>query len=368
MKIFFDHRIFFYQKYGGISRYYILLYENLKFKLNLKTKIKSFIYINSYLNQSISNDFKGIYLNSFDGNNKVKNILIKILNYLYEYFCLFFYKPNIYHLTYYDRIPFHFKKTKIIVTVYDMIHELYPNEFDINASNIKRKCISKADLVICISENTKADLLRLLDIDEKKVKVIYLGFSKFNSSPNKINFPILLNTPYILFVGQRSGYKNFINLVKAYASSPQLQLDYNLICFGGGVFDNTELEIIKSLNLKNKIFQLSGDDDMLNVCYQNAKVFVYPSLYEGFGIPPLEAMSCNTPVCCSNTSSIPEVVGEAAILFDPNDFTQIESALLKVLYQEDVKNRLILAGKQRINQFTWENCAQQTYYEYQKIL
>jgi len=185
MKIYFDHRIFFYQKYGGISRYYIYLYENLKFNLNFRTKIKSFIYINSYLKQSITNDFKGIYLNSFYTNSKVKNTLIKILNYIYEYFCLFILKPDIYHLTYYDRIPFHLKKTKIVVTVYDMIHELYPNEFDISASNIKRKCITNADLVICISENTKADLIRLFGIDENKIKVIYLGFSSFISVVKK---------------------------------------------------------------------------------------------------------------------------------------------------------------------------------------
>jgi glycosyltransferase involved in cell wall biosynthesis len=368
MKIFFDHRIFFYQKYGGISRYYIFLYENLMVKNNTKIQINSFIYINSYLKQLVTSNFKGLYLNQNMVFNKFINLSSKFLNYLFEFFYLLFFPPDIYHITYYDYIPFHFKKTKIVVTVYDMIHELYPNEFVSKASIVKRKCISKADLIICISENTKKDLIRIFNIDENKIKVIYLGFTRFDTDINKIRIPFLLLKPYILFVGQRTGYKNFTNLIKAYNYSQRLLTDFNLVCFGGGSFDDNELELIKSLKLENKIHLLQGDDDLLSICYRNAKVFVYPSLYEGFGIPPLEAMSCNTPVCCSNTSSIPEVVGNAAILFDPNDFIQIQKALTSILYDENLQTNLILSGKERIKEFNWDKCANQTYYEYQQIL
>ena len=368
MKVFFDHRIFFYQKYGGISRYYVYLFEYLKNKLSPKTKIKSFIYINNYLKQTSSSDFKGIYLNTFNWNSTTKVLAVKLLNYIYEFFSLVFFAPDIYHITYYDRIPFHFRKTKIVVSVYDMIHELYPNEYDSKASIIKKECISKADLVICISGNTKTDLIRLFGTDEKKIKVIYLGFANFDKVLNEMSTPEILTKPFILFVGQRFGYKNFTGLVNAYASSFQLQSDFNLVCCGGGSLTEKEMALLIELHVENKVFQISGDDDMLKLCYQKASVFVYPSLYEGFGIPPLEAMSVNTPVCCSNSSSIPEVVGNAAILFDPSDISQIKNAMIKVLYSEEEKNKLVLAGKERLSLFTWENCAQQTFDAYKSIL
>ncbi len=368
MKIFFDHRIFFYQKYGGISRYYIYLFEYLKTKLCPKIKIKSFIYINSYLKQTSCSAFKGIYISTFNWNSTTKVLAVKLLNYIYEFFSLVFFAPDIYHITYYDRIPFHFRKTKIVVSVYDMIHELYPMEYNRKGSIIKKECISKADLVICISENTKVDLIRLFGLDEKKIKVIYLGFANFDEVSDQMVIPEVLTHPYILFVGQRFGYKNFTGLVNAYTSSLQLKTDFNLVCCGGGTFTEKEISLIKELDIENKVFQIEGDDDILKLCYKKASVFVYPSLYEGFGIPPLEAMSCNTPVCCSNTSSIPEVVGNAALLFDPSDNTQIKNAMIKVLYSEEEKNNLVLAGKERLTLFTWGNCAEQTYDAYKSIL
>ncbi len=368
MKIYFDHRIFFYQKYGGISRYYVYLFKYLKNNLSPIAKIKSFIYINSYLKQTRNSDFKGIYLDTFNWNSKIKVLAVKLLNYIYEFFSLVFFAPDIYHITYYDRIPFHFGKTKIVVSVYDMIHELYPIEYDRKASIIKKECISKADLVICISENTKVDLIRLFGLDEKKIKVIYLGFANFDEVSDQMVIPEVLTQPYILFVGQRFGYKNFTGLINAYASSLQLKSDFNVVCCGGGAFTEKETSLIKESDIENKVFQIAGDDDILKLCYKKASVFVYPSLYEGFGIPPLEAMSCNTPVCCSNTSSIPEVVGNAAILFDPSDISQIKNAMIKVLYSKDEKNKLVLAGKERLSLFTWENCAQQTFDAYKSIL
>ncbi len=368
MKIFFDHRIFFYQKYGGISRYYIYLFEYLKTRLNPSTKIKSFIYINSYLKQTYISDRKGIYLNTFNWNSTAMVLTVKLLNYLYEFFSLVFFAPDIYHITYYDRIPFHFRKTKIVVSVYDMIHELFPNEYDIKASILKKECISKADLVICISENTKLDLIRLFGIDKTKIHVIYLGFANFLEASNKISTPEVLNKSYILFVGQRFGYKNFTGLVNAYASSSQLRSDFNLICFGGGEFTENENLLIKDLGIENKVFQFAGDDNMLKLCYEKATLFVYPSLYEGFGIPPLEAMSCRTPVCCSNTSSLPEVVGDAAILFNPHNLEEIKSAMLEVLNSTFKQRELIQKGELRIRQFTWEKCASETLKAYQSIL
>ena len=272
-------------------------------------------------------------------------------------------------MTYYGKIPFHLKKTKIVVTVYDMIHELYPDEFSEKSRLIKKKCVNKADLIFAISENTKNDLIKIYDINPSKIKVVYLGFKSFPklSSSFKLNSKIF-QTPFILFVGQRSGYKNFDGLIEAYNSSSFLKNNYNIVSFGGGVFSNEELNIFDRYNINEKIFHLKGGDDVLKSCYENASVFIYPSKYEGFGIPPLEAMSCETPVCCSNVSSIPEIVNNAAVFFDPTNEKEIAKALMNILKSDRIKKDLILKGKKRLNFFTWEKSSDETITAYKSLL
>lgn len=271
-------------------------------------------------------------------------------------------------MTYYDHIPWKLKKTKVVVSVYDMIHELFPDQFPDKVRLVKKKCIEGADLIICISEYTKSDLIRLLGIDEKKIQVIYIGFKGFDLNNSiSVNNLVGLSNPYILFVGQRSGYKNFDNLVKAFSSSEQLLQDYNLVCVGGGKFTKHETDMFNEFNISYKLYQIDANDDMLQRCYQNASIFIYPSLYEGFGIPPLEAMSCQTPVCCSSTSSLPEVVGDAAILFNPEDINSIKDAMILVLYNPKVREDLVFKGENRIKYFTWEKCAEETFNAYKTI-
>ncbi|WP_415499355.1 glycosyltransferase family 4 protein [Aquirufa ecclesiirivi] len=277
--------------------------------------------------------------------------------------------PDIYHITYYDRIPFHNRRTKIVISVYDMIHELYPEQFSEKASQIKKECVKAADLVICISENTKKDLIQIFGIEENKIRVIYLGFKEFDHSNNiDPSIPSILPNSYILFVGQRQGYKNFEGLAKAYAYSSELNQKFQLVCFGGGQFTEEENVMIRKFEIEGKVIQIDGDDNLLKICYEKAFVFVYPSLYEGFGIPPLEAMSCGTPVCCSNTSSLPEVVGDAAILFNPLYTEEIKLAMLEILNSIVKRQELIAKGMHRIKYFTWKKCASETLDAYQSIL
>ena len=358
-----------YQKHGGVSRYFASIYENIKEKFNKNTRITAFLYINSYLLAIRAKSGEGIYLDNRIQSDPIIFKSIKLINSIREFFLLFFNPPDIHHMTYYDHIPWKLKKTKVVVSVYDMIHELFPDQFPDKVRLVKKKCIEGADLIICISENTKSDLIRLLGIDEKKIQVIYIGFKGFDLNNSiSVNNLIGLSKPYILFVGQRSGYKNFDNLVKAFSSSERLLQDYNLVCVGGGKFTKHEKDMFNEFNISNKLYQIDANDDMLQRCYQNASLFVYPSLYEGFGIPPLEAMSCGTPVCCSNTSSLPEVVGDAAILFNPLNQEEIISAMLEVLNSTTKQEELIEKGKLRIQQFTWEKCASETLEAYQSIL
>ena len=139
--------------------------------------------------------------------------------------------------------------------------------------------------------------------------------------------------------------------------------------FGGGKITKDEIGMFNKLEIPQTSFkQIEGDDSLLAGYYKNASLFVYPSLYEGFGIPPLEAMSYGCPVVCSNTSSLPEVVGDAALLFNPNSVKSIRDNIICALYNEKVRSSLILKGLKQVKKFTWEKCARQTYKVYEKVL
>jgi glycosyltransferase involved in cell wall biosynthesis len=168
-----------------------------------------------------------------------------------------------------------------------------------------------------------------------------------------------INRPYILYVGNRDGYKNFALLLDVFNSD--FRNDYDLICFGGKKFSTKEESMIKELGIQKEVKYVTGDDNLLYTLYKNAFCFVYPSLYEGFGIPPLEAMAAGCPVIASNSSSIPEVVGEAGLLFDPKSKESLTSSIYRLIHDENERSRLIQKGLLRTSKFSWDNTAKQTY-------
>ncbi|MDP9052031.1 MAG: glycosyltransferase family 4 protein, partial [Acidobacteriota bacterium] len=196
----------------------------------------------------------------------------------------------------------------------------------------------------------------------------YLGFtSKGLVEPEKKLNPRL--RPFLLYVGSRLTYKNFERLLEAFAASPLLKNDFDLVCFGGGAFTSKEISLFQQLGLSDECCcQVSGDDATLAALYGSARAFVYPSLYEGFGIPPLEAMSFNCPVVCSGLSSIPEVVGNAAEMFDPYDPESIQKAIERVATDEVLRETLVSRGRERVKQFSWERCAKETLDVYSRVL
>ena len=367
MKIVYDHQIFSLQNFGGISRYFNELSKNIN--KNLKgpsnAKIIAPFYLNNYINNK-DNLINGIRIPVQNNFGKVIFYANKIISPL----CILNLKPDIIHHTYYfDQANFLNKNCKKIITVHDMIHEIYPNYFPNSRYYIeaKKNAVKNADHVICISENTRNDLIRILGINHEKTSVIYHGFLYNNSSNHEILTEY--KKPYILFVGSRGGYKNFRNLLSVFASKPDLKKNYKLVAFGGGPFSHYEINLIRKLGLSNKnVVQKSGDDNLLRNFYKSASIFVYPSLYEGFGLPPLEAMSCGCPVICSNSSAIPEVVGNAAIYFDPNSLSSIYSALEAVLNNKIKRDELIIKGFERIDHFSWKRCAEITLETYRKVL
>ena len=277
-------------------------------------------------------------------------------------------KPDLVHETYYASKPAMTPGYKRVLTVYDMIHELFPAEFPANDRTPidKASAVARADHIICISEHTRRDLIRILGVPHEKTSVIHLGISL---SPTGTRGDLPVCRPFLLYVGARGGYKNFACLLRAYAASGRLLKEFDLLAFGGGPINTKEAEFIRQLSIPpENVRQVQGGDDVLEVLYRRAAAFVYPSLYEGFGLPPLEAMSFDCPVICSNASSIPEVVGNAALLFDPLSAEALGQAIAVVLDDAGLRQALIAKGRARINHFSWEKCAQLTMTVYERVL
>jgi len=251
-----------------------------------------------------------------------------------------------------------------------MIHEKFPKSFPRfdSTSRIKSHAIRRADHVICISENTRRDLLEITGLSPGKTSVVKLGWSLL-SAPTPDLAVGVPDEAFLLYVGGRGGYKNFSRLLKVYARSKRLRDDFLLVSFGGGAFSEGEVSEVTALGLApNRVIQVSGDDNVLAGLYSSATLLSYPSLYEGFGIPPLEAMSFGCPVVCSNSSSLPEVVGDAAELFDPSDDKEMLEAVERVAYSHARTEQLVARGKDRIKLFSWEKCAEETLDVYRRVV
>ena len=283
-------------------------------------------------------------------------------------------KADVVHLTYYRPYAFNIPNVKKIVTVYDMIEELVIKDPKLawHVAN-KKECIYKADHIIAISESTKRDVLKLYpDINEDKISVIYIGTSmkpqeKLGDADTQKNekytaFP----DRYILFVGQRGGYKNFDGFIKAVKPILLQDKELSLLCIGGGSFSEEETLLLK--DIKKQVHQMNVDDEILAKAYSEAECFVFPSLYEGFGIPTLEAFTCECPAVISNTSSMPEVGGDAVLYFDPTNSDEMRSQIEKALYDKELRSSLIEKGRERAKFFSWEKIAKQTVEVYENVL
>jgi glycosyltransferase involved in cell wall biosynthesis len=366
MKILYDHQTFTQQDYGGISRYF---YELIKFgktdeenELKLCLKFSNNFYIE---NHDISNHIP--FLNKLDFRGKRR--LQKLLNQYNSSSYLMKNNFDVFHPTYYDTYFLkNLKNRKFTVTFLDMIHEKFVSKYpelgnDKNIFKQKKELINKAPKVIAISESTKKDLIEIYGVDSNKIDVIHLGNS-FNA--NTESKQPIISKPYLLFVGSRNGYKNFSFCLEALHKNLKNK-NISFICAGGGAFNNNEISLIKHLGLTDLVFQYSITDQILANLYKYSIAFVFPSLYEGFGIPVLEAFACNTPCLLSNGGSLPEVGGDAAIYFDPLNADSINKTINLILDDNIFRNTLIQKGKQRLNIFSWKNTYDNTLKFYKSL-
>ena len=282
---------------------------------------------------------------------------------------------DIFHPTYYE--PYFLKylqKKPYVLTVYDMIHEHFPDYFKTSDQTRvwKKQLIENASDIIAISENTKRDILTFTNADPDRIHVIYLGnpFENVSSSvPDSLHQDIPgFNYPYLLFVGDRHAYKNFNFFIESVTDLLHKNGELHVVCAGSLPFTREEKKMLKNLNIINKVHHVKINGTILKNLYKNARAFIFPSLYEGFGLPVLEAFSCGCPALISRSSSLPEIGGDGAIYFDPLDRQSIISAVETVLFNEMYREELIRKGYNRLKFFSWEKTADTTKKIYHNLL
>jgi glycosyltransferase involved in cell wall biosynthesis len=356
MHIFYDYQIFSLQKRGGISRYFVELASRIPlYSQTIETTVLAPLYINEYLNSSSVHKI-GRKMSSFPGRHRI----LPVINRIASRAILKGQCPDILHETYYSATSLSVTVPRIL-SVYDMIHERFPAQFkgpDLYIPELKAKAIARADHLIVISNNTRDDLIEYLRVSPGKITVIPLASSL--EKPDVDKDVEICQRPYLLYVGLRGGVKNFQMLLTAFSHSTMLRSEFDLICVGGGGFTSEELSAFAALSMGKQIKHLSADDTLLASLYSHAALFVYPSLYEGFGLPLLEAMRCGCPIACSNTSSMPEIAGDAAMFFDPFDEEEMRVVMESIVQSKEMVRLLRIRGYEREKIFSWDTCASQT--------
>lgn len=367
MRILYDHQIFSVQIFGGISRYFFELMNQFSAKGEPEYELAMRCSDNCYISATYAGRHKTFLGRS---NFRGKYRLMSVLNRARSKKALLCQDFDVFHPTYYD--PYflkHIGGKPFVLTIHDMIQEIFPSDFsdqDMTSKN-KRVLAQKAAKIIAVSESTKRDIVKYLGIDEGKITVIYHGNSlsgTFVGKPSDLSVP----ERYILFVGRRGKYKNFEFFIRSLSPLLYENTDLSVLCAGGTALTDSEIVLFKELRLEQRIKRLAVSDADLAYLYQKALFFVFPSLYEGFGIPLLEAMSCGCPVILSDIDVFKEVGGDAAVYFDPKSDISIRKAICTVAFNDDMRRDLRAKGFEQVKKYSWDRTADATAALYRSIL
>jgi glycosyltransferase involved in cell wall biosynthesis len=277
---------------------------------------------------------------------------------------------QIWHSTYYTS-PQNWAGYQVL-TIHDMIYELFADLFNTRDDHWvrihKQMCILNADIIICISESTKNDLLEYYQVKDKEIRVIYSAYSRVFKTINKDEIkPDLRNRkPFFLYVGRRLHHKNFIQMLRAYSIwSSRDSVD--LLIVDRVPWSSGERKLLAELGIGGSVhLQLNINDQELCQLYNQAEAFIYPSLYEGFGIPLLEAMACSCPVIASRIPSTIEVAGEIPFYFEPNSIDDLCETFHTALGSGKNTPR-VQQGLEKVKAYSWEKTAQQTLNVYRDL-
>ncbi|MGH9379869.1 MAG: glycosyltransferase family 4 protein [Thermoanaerobaculia bacterium] len=289
-------------------------------------------------------------------------------------------RVDLYHATHYV-LPA-FVPGKAVVTIHDIIHLLYPQFLPsalayLYAQRMIRRSLTRGDAIIAVSSSTKTDLMEYFDVGGDKIQVVYQGVSDvFRQSLGEeriaeVAARLELKRPYLLFVGNPKPHKNLDNVVRAYARALKLRpFDGDLVCIGNRGQGDFKLEQrAEQLGIRDRV-RLVGHvaDELLPAIYQGATLFLFPTLYEGFGLPVVEAMASGVPVITSNTSALHEIAEGYAHLVDPLDVDAIAGAIAKCMHDPEHRESLAQLGRRRAEDFRWKRTAEQTLEIYRRTL
>ncbi len=372
MKVLYDHQAFTIQHFGGVSKCFCELISHLpeNVKYNISCAVSNNIHLNA------SNLIPGLPTSIIDRNIFRAKYPFKGSSFLYEKVNAIFpslrtaenlnkrasidaLKSNefdVFHPTAMDDyfIPYLSDKP-FVITIHDMMPELYPQYYGKNNYQVlfKKKYLNRASAIIAVSENTKKDIVELLDIPEDKIYVIPHGGPNVEILDGK---PLVEN-PYFLYVGTRNYYKNYTQTIKDFSLFAQKHKDVSLVCTGPD-FTKKELAEIENFGIAGRVVHKHVNDEGLKNLYANAIAFIFPSLYEGFGLPILEAYAFGCPVLLNNKSCFPEIAGDAAIYFNSQPGSSDLLERLEIIYNnESVRCEIISKGYDRLSCFSWEKSA-----------
>ena len=379
LKALYDYQIFMLQRYGGISRCFVELYKHMpdSCKATISVRETENVYALGLKGiNPLGSQYENFICNChFPGKGHLHLWLdhLKRVKYYPDYnknyaqYLLEKGKFDVFHPTYFDDYFLPYLKGKpFVLTIHDMIPELYPQYFSKDDFQIvmKRKLVPLASAIIAVSENTKQDVMRILGVPEEKIHVVYHGSSfPTEGSERKYMFP------YLLFVGQRGLYKNFVPFVNGILHVLKKHRDLHVVCTGSS-FGKDEEKMLQELGLEERFHAalVKSDAEMYSL-YHYALCFVYPSEYEGFGIPILEAYQADCPVLLNNASCFPEIAGDAALYFNMNskksDLAERLEQLLTMTSAE--REDLLIKQRKRLARYSWEKSAMQMASIYESI-
>ena len=379
MRIFFDHQIFSYQAYGGISRYFQELVSHLRGSVDAAVELEAPFSFNEYLKRDMSIKSKDFFPNCNSRNDRlIKFFIYYTLNAAQNRRRLRRGEFDIFHPTFYD--PYFIKLLAgqpFVLTIHDMTPELFPEMFPKNSLygtivttrwiRNKQYLAKRADAIVAGSQNTKNDLVRLYGIEPQRVTVVYHGssFSHITTGLHDIKLP----DRYMLYVGERGGHKNFMSFAEAVVPLLKADSSLRIVCAGGGAFITKERGCLEEFGVFDRFISLVDvSDSSLLTLYKRAIAFVFPSLYEGFGIPILEAFSVGCPVALSEASCFPEIAGEAAVYFDPLSSESIRNTLDRLMNDGGLRSELRVKGFTRIKDFSWQKTADEMLSVYRHLV
>jgi len=379
MKILYDHQIFTMQTHGGISNYFVDLIRSLPETVECDIALK--------YNENIHLKEGNLFNNSserFVSYEKLRKYHIPFRRPLFKWIekRKFQYTPSnagrsasiekikkndfdVFHPTFYDTYFLDYLKRPFVLTVHDLIYEQTKALFNQTDQIEQRKILCpKAAKIIAISQNTAEDLQKYYNIPDSKISVIYQAISGNYNTRRSI--PSIFNFKYTLYVGARFSYKNFGWMIENIADYLK-NSDLKLVCTGNH-FSKAEKSKINKLHINDKVIHIYADKSQMGSLYNNAECFIYPSLYEGFGLPILEAFTNECPMLLSKASCFPEIASDAALYFEIGNKESFIRNLDSVIKNDDLQKQLIERGKERLNFFSLKKRAEQTLEVYKSVL